>query len=527
MKRTLHIFLSVLLLCSLLTVGCQLEQKVPTAEGELNLYGIDPITLDPAVCGEMTSHEYIAQLFGGLVRLDDNLEPAPDIAERWQVGDDGRTYTFYLRKDVRFHDGREVRAEDFKYSLERACDPSTGSRTAETYLGDIIGVAEVLAGKAEEISGVRVIDEYTLQITIDAPKSYFLSKLSYPTAFVVDRANAESGGEWWRQPNGTGPFRLREWQKENLLVLERNELYHGELAKVNSVVFQLWGGVPMNMYETGEIGVTSVYLHYIDKVTDKSGPFYQELKVVSELSFFYVGFDTTKPPFDDVNLRRAFSQAIDRDKLVSLVYKDTVRRAEGILPPGMPGFNEELSGLNFDVNRAKELIANSSYGSVSGLPSITITTSGWGGLISPVLEAVIHEWRQNLGVEVKVRQLEPQRFLYHLKQEKDEMYFIGWIADYPHPQDFLDILFHTGVDNNYGEYSDPEVDALLEKAGVEIDFALSMALYQQAEQKLVDDAACVPLWFGQNHVLVKPYIEGYDLNPMGYAMLNKVSIRPD
>ena len=527
MKRTLHILLSVLFLCSLLAAGCQLGQEVPTAEGELNLYGIDPITLDPAVSGEMTSHEYIAQIFGGLVRLDDNLEPAPDIAERWQVGEDGRTYTFYLRKDVRFHDGREVRAEDFKYSLERACDPSTGSLTAATYLGDIVGVEEVLAGKAEEIRGVRVIDEYTLQITIDAPKSYFLSKLTYPTAFVVDRANAESGGKWWRQPNGTGPFKLREWQKENLLVLERNELYYGEPAKVNSVVFQLWGGIPMNMYETDEIGVTSVYLDYIDKVTDKSGPFYQELQVVPELSFFYVGFNATRPPFDDVNLRRAFGQAIDKDKLVSLVYKDTVRRADGILPPGMPGFNEDLSGLNFDVNGAKELIADSRYGSVSELPPITITTSGWGGLISPALEAVIHEWRRNLGVEVKVRQLEPQRFLYHLKQEKDEMYFIGWIADYPHPQDFLDILFHTGVDNNYGEYSDPEVDALLEEAGVELDFDLSLALYQQAEQKLVDGAACVPLWFGQNHILVKPYIEGYDLNPMGFAMLNKVSIRPD
>ena len=527
MKRTLYVLLSVLFLCSLLAVGCQLGQEVPTAEGELNLYGIDPITLDPAVSGEMTSHEYIAQIFGGLVRLDDNLEPAPDIAERWQVGEDGRTYTFYLRKDVRFHDGREVRAEDFKYSLERACDPSTGSLTAATYLGDIVGVEEVLAGKAEEIRGVRVIDEYTLQITIDAPKSYFLSKLTYPTAFVVDRANAESGGKWWRQPNGTGPFKLREWQKENLLVLERNELYYGEPAKVNSVVFQLWGGVPMNMYETDEIGVTSVYLDYIDKVTDKSGPFYQELQVVPELSFFYVGFNATRPPFDDVNLRRAFGQAIDKDKLVSLVYKDTVRRADGILPPGMPGFNEDLSGLNFDVDGAKELIADSRYGSVSELPPITITTSGWGGLISPALEAVIHEWRRNLGVEVKVRQLEPQRFLYHLKQEKDEMYFIGWIADYPHPQDFLDILFHTGVDNNYGEYSDPEVDALLEEAGVELDFDLSLALYQQAEQKLVDGAACVPLWFGQNHILVKPYIEGYDLNPMGFAMLNKVSIRPD
>ncbi|MFQ6122783.1 MAG: ABC transporter substrate-binding protein, partial [Dehalococcoidales bacterium] len=347
------------------------------------------------------------------------------------------------------------------------------------------------------------------------------------TGFVVDKENTELGGEWWRQPNGTGPFKLRQWEEENLLVLERNELYYGELAKVNSVIFHLWGGVPMNMYETDEISVTTVdRIDYIDKVTDKAGPFYRELQVVPELSFFYIGFNATKPPFDDVNLRHAFSQAIDKDKLVSLVYKNTVQRADGILPPGMPGFNEDLSGLNFDVNKAKELIANSRYGSVSGLPPITITTSGWGGLISPALEAGIEEWRRNLGVEVTVRQLEPQRFLYHLKEEKDDMYFIGWIADYPHPQDFLDILFRTGVDNNYGEYSNPEVDALLDEANTELDFDQSLTLYQEVEQKLVNDAACLPLWFGQNHVLIKPYIDGYELNPMGYAMLNKVSIKP-
>lgn len=526
-RKTLYILLSLLFLSTLLASGCQLGQEVPAAEGELNLYGIDPITLDPAVSGEMVSHEYIVQIFSGLVRLDDNLEPAPDIARKWEISDDGRTYTFYLRKDVKFHNGRQVKAQDFKYSLERACDPDTGSLTAATYLGDIVGVKEVLAGKAKEISGIKVIDDYTLQITIDAPKSYFLSKLTYPTAFVVDKENLASGREWWRHPNGTGPFKLKEWEENNLLILERNELYYGELAKVNSVVFQLWGGVPMNMYETGEIDVSSVDIEYIDKVTDKSGPFYRELQVVPELSFFYIGFNTTKPPFDDANLRRAFSQAIDKDKIVSLVYKGTVQRADGILPPGMPGFNEDLSGLNFDVTRARELIANSKYGSVDRLPPITITTSGWGGLISPALEAVIHQWRQNLGVEVKVRQLEPQRFLYYLKQEKDEMYFIGWVADYPHPQDFLDILFHTGVDNNYGEYSNPQVDALLEMANVELDKDRSLALYQQVEQLLVDDAACIPLWFGQNHILVKPYIKGYELTPMGYALLNKVSIKPD
>jgi oligopeptide transport system substrate-binding protein len=489
MKRILHILLLVTLVCSLLVLylpsGCQSEQEAevtPTEENTLNLYGIDPWTLDPAVSGEMTSHEYIMQLFSGLVCLDDNLEPAPDIAQRWQVSDDGRTYTFYLQHDVKFHNGREVKAEDFEYSWERACNPDTRSLTADTYLGDIVGVREVLAGKTKEISGVRVIGDYTLEVTIDAPKSYFLSKLTYPTAFVVDRANVESGGEWWRQPNGTGPFKLRQWDEESLLVLEKNDLYYGNLAKANFVAFHLWGGVPMNMYETGEIDVTGIYIDYIDKVTDKA---------------------------------------------VSLVFRGMVQPADGILPPGMPGFNEDLSGLGYDVTEARELIQASRYGDVSNLPPITLTTMGWGGLISQGLEAIISEWRNNLGVEVRVRQLEPERFLYYLRQEKDEMFYMGWVADYPHPQNFLDILFHSGAENNYGEYSHPEIDALLEMAGVKPDYDSSLALYQQAEQKLVEDAACLPLWFGKNHILVKPYIKGYNLSPQGLVLLNNVSIERD
>jgi len=160
MKKIASIFLLIALVSSLLVVGCQPSQQpppTPTAEETaLNLYNIDPYTLDPALSGEMTSHSYIMQLFNGLVRLGDNLEPAPDIAEGWQISDDGKTYTFYLRHDARFHDGQEVKAEDFKYSWQRACDPATGSLTAATYLGDIVGVKEMLTGQATEISGVRV-----------------------------------------------------------------------------------------------------------------------------------------------------------------------------------------------------------------------------------------------------------------------------------------------------------------------------------------------------------------------------------
>ena len=402
MKRIVLTAVSLVLVASLLvlylpaTIFQPARQEAPTLAAEekvLDLYGTDPLTLDPALSGDMTSHSFITQLFGGLVRLDDNLEPAPDIARRWQVSDDGRTYTFYLRQDVRFHNGRPVTATDVKYSWERASTPETGSPTAATYLGDIVGVKEVLAGKTKEISGVRVIDDFTLQVTIDTPKSYFLSKLTYSTAFVVDKANVQSGGDWWRHPNGTGPFKLKEWQENSLLVLERNQHYYGESAQVDLVAFHLWAGLPVNLYETGDIDVADVYSYYIDRVQDKAGPFYQELSIVPELSFSYVGFNATRPPFDDVNIRRAFSQAIDKDKLISLVFRGMVQRADGILPPGMPGYNKDLSGLDFNVARARELIANSRYGDVANLPPLTITTSGWGGLIPTSLEAIIHEWR--------------------------------------------------------------------------------------------------------------------------------------
>jgi len=500
-------------------------EPTDSGEGTLYLYGIDPFTLDPGVSGDMTSHEYIAQIFSGLVRLDDNLNVVPDIAERWDISNDYKTYTFYLRQDVKFHDGRKVTAGDFQFSWERACNPATGSHVAEIYLSDIAGVDEVLDGKSEEISGVKVIDDHTLEVNLKAPRSYFLYKLTYSTAFVVDRYNVDDGQYWWKLPNGTGPFKLARWDEESLLVLERNDTYYGQKASLQTVEFLLWGGVPMRMYETDEIAVAGVSVLYIDRVTDTAGPFYDQLKVSPELSFSYIGFNCTKPPFDDVNIRQAFSHAVDKDKIVSLVFRDMVEKAEGILPPGIPGYDDSLAGLDFDVDRAKELIALSSYGDVVNLPPITLTTAGYGGEISSSLSAIIAQWRENLGVEVEIRILEPERYLYHLKEEKDEMYEMGWIADYPHPQDFLEILFRTGNENNYGEYSNAAVDALLDKAALEMDKDLSLEMYQQVEQMLVDDAACLPLWFDRNYILVKSYVLGYKLNPMGFAWLSLVSIR--
>ena len=534
------IFISLLLFSCLLVSACNCSDGIvtttpstppttttstPPMGGTLRLYGADPTTLDPAVSADADSHEYIMQIFSGLVKLDDNLEPAPDIAMTWEISQDNLTFTFHLREDVVFQDGRKVTAADFKYSWERACSPLTGSIVAGTYLGDIQGVRDVIEGKAEEISGVQVVDDNTLKITIDSPKSYFLSKLTYPTAMVVDRFDVAEGGEGWRNPNGTGSFKLKSWQENESLVLERNDKYYGELASLDFVEFQMYSDLPMNLYETGQIDVAGVGVYYIDRITDKAGPFYEELQESPQLSFSWIGLNASQPPFDDVNVRKAFTMAVDKDKIIELSIRNLVQRADGILPPGLPGYNEDLVGLGFDVDKAKELIAASKYGSVDNLPPITLTTSGYGGTISKVLEAIIFQWRENLGVEVMVRQLEPERFVYNLKDEKDNMFDTGWIADYPHPQNFLDVLFHTGAEYNYGEYSNLVIDGLLEEAGIELDIDKSLELYRQAEQMIVDDAAVIPLWFGRNYILVKPYVEGYELNAMGYVMLNKVRIR--
>ncbi|MDD5093033.1 MAG: ABC transporter substrate-binding protein [Dehalococcoidia bacterium] len=495
---------------------------VPRNES-LILTDIGPTTMDPALSRDSTSASYVMELFSGLVTLDKGLKVVPEIAQKWEVSDDGKTYTFHLRQDVKFQDGKKVTADDFKYSLERACNPATGSKTAANYLGDIVGVNDRLAGTAREISGVKVMDKYTLRITIDAPKAYFLAKLTHPVAFVVDQANVESGGEWWREPNGTGPFKLKEWKVDEIITLERNDGYYGEMPKVKNVVFRLYAGIPMMMYETGEIDINYVSTQDIERVLDPANALNKELITIPEFSLWYIGFNVTKPPFDDPRVRQAFCYAVDKDKIIKLVIKDMAKRADGILPPGMPGYSEGLKGLEFDPAKAKELIGESTYGSVSNLPPITFTTAGLGD-ISPINQALIDMWKQNLGVDVAVRQIDPDDYFDVLKEDKDELFDSGWIADYPDPQNFLDMLFYSQSEDNAGEYSNPEVDVLLQTARGEMDTDARLKMYQDIERMIVEDAACLPMFFNVNYILVKPYVKDFVAAPMPIAWLKYIIV---
>jgi oligopeptide transport system substrate-binding protein len=531
LKKILVLIISLSLLICMMISSCDIKWLTNSPSisnlsggGVLNLYSVDPSTLDPAISGDSTSAEYILQIFSGLLHLDDKLKIAGDIAKTWEISPDGLTYTFHLRQNVKFQDGRPLNAEDFKFSWERAANPDTKSQTALAYLGDIIGIKDILSGKTRDASGIKVLDKFTLQVTIDSPKSYLLYKLTYPTAFVVDKSNISSGTSWWHKPNGTGPFKLKQWTENKSLTLERNDSFYGEIAKISQINYQFYTGNPVDLFEKGAIDVTGVSTAYIDEVNDVNGQYYKELSISPAFSFYYIGFNCSVPPFDDVSIRKAFNLAIDKDKIISLVFKNMVQKAEGILPPGFPGYNQNLTGLDYNPIEAQQLIKSSKYGDISKLPPLSLTTSGYGGGISSTLQALVYEWKQNLGIDVQIRQLEPDYYFYNLQAEKDQMFEMGWNADYPHPQDFIDILFSTGANNNYGQYSNIDADTLIDQANLEPDFEKSILLYQQAEQIIVNDAACIPLTFDKNYLLVKPHVKGYIVNPLGFVSLDKVSL---
>ena len=500
----------------------------PSTGGVFRRQWADPPTLDPHLTTDTTSSFVVVELFSGLVTLNTDLELVPDIAERWEISADGLQYTFYLRPNAKFHDGKPVTAQDFKWSIERAAAPETASPVADTYLNDIVGALDYIKGDATEISGIRVVDDTTLSITVDQPKAYFLAKLTYPTAFVVDRATVEAGGRGWTDnPNGTGPFRLKEYKIGERIVLERNEHFYREPAKVDTILLNLAGGQSMAMYENDEIDITGVSLFDLERVLDPNEPLNKELVVAPpDFSISYIGFNTSMAPFDDPKFRQALNHAIDKELIATEVLSDLVVPAFGILPPGFPGYNENLVGLRHDKELAQRLLNESNYADAESRPRIVITVPGTGGTIGLDLEVVIEMWRQVLGVEVEIQQVEWATYLEDLNDAKFQAYAgLGWQADYPDPQDFLDILFHTDSALNHGAYSNLELDAILERARTQQDPQARISEYRRAEEIIVEDGAWVPLWYtGERHLLLKPHVDGYRVTPMIVPKLREVRI---
>ncbi len=498
----------------------------PRQPGELRLPGDDPLTLDPALATDVTSATYIVELFSGLVTLDKDLKVQPDIAKSWTVSDDGTKYTFKLRDDVAFSgSGRRVTAQDFKYSMERAANPDTDSPTADTYLGDIVGAKDMIRGKAKEISGIKVIDDTTLEIDIDAPKPYFLAKLTYPTAFVVDKDQIEKDKRnWTRRPNGTGPFKLQEWKIGEDIVLVPNERYYGDpKPTVTKVTYNLAGGSSLTQYENNEVDIAGVGVNDIERIRDQSEPLHKEFVEKPQLDTWYVAFNTKQPPFDDPKVRQAFAMSIDKQQIVNVVLKNIVTVADGILPPGMPGYSKDVKGLGYDPQKAKQLLQDSKY--QGKLPRVVLTLSGQGQNVGPIVEATLQMWKQNLGVDVEVEQVETATFFQDVRRGKYQMWEAGWQADYPDPENFLDIQFYSDSRQNETGYNNPDVDKLLLQARTEQDQQKRFDLYRQAEQQILQDAPWVPMFHSNAAELIKPYVKGWEPTGLVVPILKYVSVQ--
>jgi ABC-type transport system substrate-binding protein len=490
-----------------------------TDGGSLILLFRDPPTFDPHLAEDSISGLFVNEIFGGLVTIEPfNFSVVPDLAESWEVSEDGTVYTFYLHPDAKFHDGKPVTAQDVKWSLERVTNPEVQSPVADTYLNDIVGVEEKLNSQATDIEGVRVIDDRTVEITIDAPKAYFLAKLTYPTAFVLDRSNVEGNDDWIRSPNGTGPFKLAEYTVGETIRLARNEYYHLGPPHLDEVEMILSGGSSLILYENDETHVSGVGLADVERILDPSSPLNPQVHTYpASFSTSYIGLNVNEPPLDDPKFRKALNLAVDRETIAEVVYEGAVRPGKTILPPRFPAYNPNLDPYPYDPEAARQLLAESKYGDdLENLPRLTISISGSLGAAVPLgLEVMLQSWEQELGLQVEIQQTEWATFLQDVNDKRYQMFRLAWGADYPDPQNFLDILFHSHSQGNNTNYNSPEVDALLEQARVERDPGARVELYQQIEQMILEDAPWVLLWNDEDwYFLVKPNVKDYLLLPM-------------
>lgn len=478
--------------------------------------GSQPNTvLDPIQVVDVSTSEYVVEIFGGLVTLDPTLQVVPDIAERWEITNGGRTYTFRLRDNVVFHTGnqRRVTAEDIKYSIERAADPANASPTVVAYLGNIVGLKDRFQGKASSVSGVKIIDERTIQIDLLEPSDYFIYELTYPVSFVVDRQQIESDPRnWTRNPNGTGPFRLAEFKPAERIRLVKNPRYHLGAPKLDEVIFQLGGGSLLTQYQNDEIHITPVPASLLDSIRDGSSPFAKDYRSYPGLATFYFTLNPNKPPFDDPKIRQAFAMSIDRETINTVLLFDYYQVANGIVPGAMPGRASNIQTYPYDPARAKQLLSESKY--ASNMPRIILTYAGTGAAPGDLLVAIQENWQTVLGVTVELQAVDTAAFLREQRQGNFQIQSDGWSADYPDPENFLGKLFASDSPLNYTKYRNPEVDTLLQQARIETDRERRYRLYGQAEQKIIDDASIIPTFWSVEHQLVKPCVKGLPDAPM-------------
>ncbi len=500
---------------------------IPLAYGTLRLAGGEPVTLDPAHVRDTGAGGYVQEIFAGLTRVGPDLSIDPDLAASWTVSADGLTYTFTIRRDAKFHDGRSLTAEDVVWSWLRVLDPETGSLSGPVFLEDIAGAAAFAAGEADSVSGLRASGSRVLKVTLTSPQSFFPSKLSAGPTLIVDRHNVSTGDGWWRTPNGSGPYKLETWQSETLITLRRADTASWLAGGPATVEFhQLDVGEERLLYESGELDLISIGGGDLDRFRDPNEPRSRELLSTPDLAFHYLGFNTMLAPLDDVHVRRALAQATDRAFVNEVVLAGTQREAKGVIPPGLPGHRAGFEGLAFDLEAARAELAKSTYGRAADLPPITVVAPGDGLSGNPLLEFVIDPWRTDLGVDVAIEVQSFDDMVAALDDPDHDIqaFFLGWSADFPDAFNFTAELFGSGRPDNSWRLSDAVVDNLIELARNAERDEQRLGYYGEIEDRVIDQGVLIPLLFYMSHDLVQPWVQGYAGRPLTREWLTDLTI---
>lgn len=513
------------------------------------------------------SHRVANQIYEGLVMFDQaTLKIKEGLAQRWEINEDATVFTFYLREGVMFQDdecftdgkGREVTANDFKYCFTRLCTDYADNQLSAFVLGRIKGSEEYFksttAGSplAEGVTGVKVIDDYTLQIELNYPFPGFMNILAHQCAWVFPREAWDKYGVDMRvKAVGTGPFQIKVMKEGESIILERNPNYWGvdeygnqlPYLDIVNISFDKEKKIELLNFQKGDLDmVFRLPVEMINDVlvqkqeADQGGgniPF--EFQSLAALTIQYYGFQHQSDVFDDPKVRLAFNYAIDRKKLVNFVLQGQGYPAEnGIVPPfeGYPA--ERVHGYTFNPDTARQLLAEAGYPNGVGFPEVRLQLNSGGELNRLPAEAIQNMLEDELGIHVEFDIFPMAQHYERLETGQALFWRAGWIADYPDPENFLNLLYGEHVPENLEDksylnsvrYQSARFDSLFEAALREVDDAKRIDLYVQADQQAMNDGAIMPLYYDEYIRLLNPRVQNFPQNAMEYRDLSQVWIQP-
>jgi peptide/nickel transport system substrate-binding protein/oligopeptide transport system substrate-binding protein len=526
-------FLVALVVCALVA-ACPpaLAQQPRTGNEGIQAGGVyrrplgnDPETLDPVRIADIYSRSVSQQIFDGLVQFDQTLTIVPALADFWRASRDGLTWTFNLRKGVRFHHGREVTADDVVFSLTRILEPRTRSGAADLFM-NLRGAREFRESRARTVSGLAALDRHTVQMNLDEAFGPFVAVLAVGHAKIVPRDLVEQQGDaFGLQPVGTGPFKFSHWEFGKKIVLTANPDYFGGPPRLDRIEYRVFPGEQSEaMYDEFRRGA----------LEDTPLPTRDYRGLVADPSHIYVkrpmlnvrfyGFNMRMKPFSDRRVRQAFIYAIDREAIHQEVVAGRFSFARGILPPGTQGFNPAVRGYPYDPAKARDLLNQAGYPGGRGLPPIVI----WSGAKRDEVVSEHEHMRKYLaavGFETQIQyQTDWPVFSKLLGEGKLPVFLYAWYADVPDPDNFLFKLFHSKSSRNLFGYASAEVDELLVQARNEPDAQRRVERYRRAEQIVLDDAVIMPVWHFTYERLFQPYVRSVEVNGLGdpYVPLRKI-----